>query len=228
MEWISKIKDVPLIKKYSQFGEESLLEFIFSKIGTTNKNFVDFGAGNGYHLSNTRLLSEQGWKGLMMDGNNRGNLDVKTEHITAENIIELFEKYDVPTEFDFLSIDIDGNDFWVLKTIMESKYSPRVILNEFNGCINEGECKIMKYNANHTWGHNDYYGASFESFKELLKGNKDKNVIGYTLVHQISTTNMLFIREDIVPQQDYNITYTKNQYHPHAPNGEWTNEWYWV
>ena len=228
MDWINKIKDVVLQKRYSQLGEEAIISYVFNHINTTNKYFVDFGAGDGFQLSNTRLLKESDWTGLMMDGDNKGNSEVKEEFITAENIISLFDKYNVPKEFDFLSIDIDGNDFWVLKAILESEYSPRLIINEFNGCIDEGLFKIMKYNENHTWGNNDYYGASFESFKELLKGNKDKNIMGYTLVHQIGTTNMVFIREDIVSQKDYNVTYRKAQYHPHSPNREWTNEWYWA
>ncbi len=227
LNWVKIIPSVPVRKIYAQFGEEYLFEYIFSNIGTSNNFLVDFGAGTlNSGLSNSRYLIEKGWKGLLMDGNpEEENELIKKEFITAENIVSLFDKYSVPKEFDLLSIDIDGNDFWVLKSILESDYSPRVIINEFNGCIEEGERKIMKYNPSHSWQNNDYYGASFESFKDLLKGDSENGIIGYTLVHQIATTNMIFIREDLVPQFDYGVSYIKNQYHAHAPNKEWIKDW---
>jgi hypothetical protein len=227
LDWVTQIPQLHTPKIYAQFGEEAIFDHIFSNIGTKENFVVDFGAGTlNSGLSNSRYLIEKGWNGLLMDGNpSEKNEIIKQEFITAENIVSLFDKYNVPKEFDLLSIDVDGNDFWILKSIMESEYSPRVIINEFNGCILEGEEKIMVYNPNHSWGENDYYGASFQSFKSLLRGNNELGIKGYTLVHQIATTNMIFIREDIVPQFNYGISYVRNQYHAHSPNREWTNTW---
>ena len=215
--WVQGIKNVPLNKMYAQFGEEAIFDYIFKHIGTINKYIVDFGAGTlNSGLSNSRYLIESGWSGLLMDGNPAEENDIiKKEFITAENIVSLFDKYKVPKEFDLLSIDIDGNDFWVLKSILESDYSPRVIINEFNGCLQEGVIQVMKYNPSHSWGENDYYGASFEAFKYLL------NQAGYTLVHQIATTNMIFIKSEIVGEQDFGVNYVRSQYHAHSPNREW-------
>lgn len=215
--WVYGINSVPLKKKYAQFGEENLFDYIFNNIGTENKFIVDFGAGTlNSGLSNSRYLIEKGWTGLLMDGNPKEqNEIIKQEFITAENIVSLLDKYEVPDNFDFLSIDIDGNDFWVLKTILESKYSPRLIVNEFNGCLPKGHLQVMKYNPMHSWGSNDYYGASFDAFKHLL------NQAGYTLVHQIATTNMFFIKTELVGVEDFGVNYTQTQYHPHAPNKEW-------
>jgi hypothetical protein len=216
-KWVYGIKDIPLNKMYAQFGEEAIFDYIFKHIGTNNKFIVDFGAGTlNSGLSNSRYLIESGWNGLLMDGNPaEENEIIKKEFITAENIVSLFDKYNVPKEFDMLSIDIDGNDFWVLKSILKSEYSPRVIINEFNGCLHEHLLQVMKYNPNHSWGENDYYGASFEAFKKLL------NQAGYTLVHQVATTNMIFIKSDIVGDKNLAVTYNKTQYHAHSPNREW-------
>jgi hypothetical protein len=137
------------------------------------------------------------------------------EFITKDNIIDLLHKYKVPVDFDLLSIDIDGNDFWVLQEILKSYYSPRVIINEFNGCIPKGESRSIAYNENHVWGHDDYYGASFDAFKKLFDEN------GYTLVHQIASTNMIAIRSDIVPDHDYKLVYDSVQYHAHSNNKNW-------
>lgn len=217
IDWVHQLPLLPVKKIYAQFGEEVYFDYIFSKIGTKNKFVVDFGAGTlNSGLSNSRYLLENGWNGLLMDGNpEEENHIIKREFITAENIVSLFDKYNVPEELDLLSIDIDGNDFWVLKSILESKYSPRVIINEFNGCLAEGYRQVMKYNPNHSWGNNDYYGASFEAFKHLL------NEAGYTLILQVATTNMIFVKSEYVNEKDYGINYIRNQYHAHSPNREW-------
>lgn len=202
---------------YSQYGEDGALSLIFSElgIGTTNKFLVDFGAGDGKWLSNSRLLLENEWSGLLMDGDNRGNPIVKKEFITAENICQLFSKYKVPKKFDLLSIDIDGNDLWVLKKILDGRYSPRVIIAEFNGTIGKWINKTIKYNPDHRWNNNDYYGVSFEALR--IFGIE----YSYTLIAQISCTNMIFVRSDIIEQGDYGIDYIPMQYHAHFPNGEW-------
>jgi hypothetical protein len=216
-DWVEHLRNIHTPKMYAQFGEEALFDWIYENIGTKSRFLVDFGAGTlSSGLSNSRYLIEKGWKGLLMDGNpDEENEIIKKEFITAENIVELFDKHQVPYEFDLLSIDIDGNDYWVLEKILESQYSPRVIINEFNGCIEEHVDKVMTYNPKHAWGENDYYGASFLAFKRLCKKH------GYTLVHQIATTNMIFIKEDDVPQFDYGVSYTRNQYHAHSQNREW-------
>lgn len=216
-DWVNGIKNIPLNKIYAQFGEEAIFDYIFKNIGTFNKYLVDFGAGTlNSGLSNSRYLLESGWSGLLMDGNPaEQNEIIKKEFITAENIVELFIKHNVPDVFDLLSIDIDGNDFWVLKSILKSSFKPRVIINEFNGCLEEGVLQVMKYNPYHTWGNNDYYGASFEAFKKLLSD------FDYTLVHQVATTNMIFIHSDYVGFEDFNVQYKRNQYHAHSPNREW-------
>jgi len=219
--WIQELKNIRLADAknsgiFSQFGEEPLYDFIFENIGVKNKFLVDFGAGGlGQSMSNSRYLLNKGWEGLLMDGEGDPNKDIKTEFITQENIIELFEKYKVPIEFDFLSIDIDGNDYWVLKKILE-KYSPRMICAEFNGTIDNEVSKTIKYNPTHNWGEDDYYGFSFKAGKKL--GEE----YDYSVVFQLHSTNMYFIRKDLIDwQQDFGVTYEKSQYHKHSKNREW-------
>jgi len=222
--WVYELPNIMLANKattqgiYSQFGEEHIYDFIFDNIGVTNMFLVDFGAGGlGSEMSNSRSLMERGWKGLRMDGEPDPDADIKQEFITQENILDLFKKYEVPEEFDFLSIDIDGNDYWVLRKIL-SVYSPRMICAEFNGTIQSGISKAMKYNPKHTWENNDYYGFSFEAGKKL--GHE----FYYAVVHQVNSTNMYFVRKDLLDwQDDFGVTYTPHQYHGHSPNREWVD-----
>lgn len=204
-------------KIYSQNGEDGIIEFIFSKIETTNKFSVEFGVGNGYECNTVYLLEKKGWTGLMMDYGSDQNiqwksvmkkawsnrklsfseniqkytkflkktlsrakrsssfhLDIKIEKVTAENIQHLFQKYNVPKNFDLLSIDIDYNDYWVWNAIVD--YHPRVVVIEYNSSIPPTESRVVPYDPDAKWDGTNYFGASLLALKNL--GSKK----GYTLV----------------------------------------------
>lgn len=188
---------------YSQNGEDGILKMIFSKIGTTNKYCVEFGAGNGWWFSNVYYFITKGWDSLQMDKGwvhspllkikKRRNIkaDVKNEFVTPENIEILFKKYNVPNEFDLLSIDIDSYDYWVWKAI--KNYSPRVIVIEYNVKIPITESKTMKYDSEHCNKSSDYFGASLLALYNL---GKEK---GYTLLGcESKGANAFFLRNDVI------------------------------
>jgi len=216
--WIAGLKDMPVQKKFSQKGEEFYIIYIFQHILPESKYFVDLGAGDGFTLSNTALIKHYGWNGLMMDADNKGNEEVKKEFITATNIIQLFEKYSVPEKFDLLSIDLDGNDYWVLDELL-GEYRPRLIVAEFNGTIPYGVDKVMEYNEAHVWNNDDYYGASLDAFKRLAKRHN------YTAIFCHDSLNVYFLADEELcnPQTDFNVSHETQQYHPHNPNGVWYN-----
>ena len=119
-------------KNATQFGQAGVLEKIFEIIGTTDKFFVEFGSeGTATGQGNSYYLRRFGFDGLLMDAGahvGKAIFDVKTEFINSKNIISLFIKYNVPKTFDFLSIDIDNNDWYVFKSILDWKlFRPRVI-----------------------------------------------------------------------------------------------------
>ena len=122
---------------FSQHGEDGLIQYLYSIIDPKQKYYVEFGASNGNSIENTRSLRvNHGWSGLLMEGDEElvkqsGGL-VNYEWITPENIMELFSKYNVPSDFDFLSIDIDSDDIYVFDAIDTKKYKPSVIIGEYN------------------------------------------------------------------------------------------------
>jgi hypothetical protein len=173
----------------SQNGEDGIIQYILSKIGTTNKFCVEFGIHA--HEGNTVHLRKSGWNCLWMDGGGDGNI-VKRERINAENINELFAKYSVPKEFDILSIDIDSNDYYVWKAI--TGYNPRMVIIEYNAKIPITESLSVAYDPNGVWKGDDYMGASLLAMFNLGKKK------GYTLVAcDTSGTNAFFVRNDLVP-----------------------------
>jgi hypothetical protein len=178
---------------HSQNGEDGILEIVFAKIGVTNRFCVEFGAESG-EVCNTRYLMEcKGWTGLRMDGGDHDHCfgTVYKEFVTAENINSLFRKYSVPQEFDLLSIDIDGNDYWVWRAI--EGYSPRVVIIEYNSSLPPGESKTIQYDPKFSWDGTNYYGASLLALAKL-GGAK-----GYTLIGCESRgVNAFFLRADLV------------------------------
>lgn len=175
----------------SQNGEDGIIEAIFATIGTTNRYFVEFGSGN-LSECNTRYPARRRWKGLWMDAqyvDRRGR--VHRERVTAENVQALFRMYRVPRAFDLLSIDIDGNDYWVWNAITD--YEPRVVVIEYNAAIPPTESKTIPYDPSYRWdGSTNYFGASLLALQRL--GDRK----GYALVGcDASGTNAFFVQQEL-------------------------------
>jgi hypothetical protein len=194
----------------SQWGQDGVIEKIFDVIGTTNKYFVEFGSsGNDSGMGNTAYLRRRGFDGLLMDGSERPynndvtdkKYDVKIEFISSSNINELFKKYNVPKEFDFLSIDIDGQDFHVWNKL--ENYSPRVVSIEMNYHIEPGKDRVMPLDDNWIWPGNEMSGSSVTALKRL--GNKK----GYALV-ATCMSDAIFVRNDLIFDKDNNSVLFKN------------------
>ena len=186
--------------QFSQNGEDGILAEIFRRIGTTDKFFVEFGIENGKECNCRRLLEADGWKGLWIDGSDEHVASAKEffngkpvtickHYISRENIKEIFAENNVPKEFDLLSIDIDGNDYWIWQELKE--YRPRVVAIEYNAAYLPEENWVMPYNPEHQFRNTAHFGASLRAYKEL--GEK----LGYKLVGCDSVgVNAFFVRED--------------------------------
>lgn len=192
-------------KVYSQHDEDGIIEEIFRRVGTTNRTFVEFGAGDG--LENCTLyLVLRGWSGAWIDGSavcyeliqrhlasviREGRLRVRHALITAENIEALFRELAVPAEPDFLSIDIDRNDYWVWRAIVA--WRPRVVAIEYNASFGPAVSCVVPYDPNAVWNLTNHFGASLKAL-EYLGAEK-----GYTLVGcNLTGVTAFFVRDDLV------------------------------
>lgn len=192
-------------KYYSQNGEDGVIEKIFQEIGTSTKYFVEIGVESGSEC-NTRYLRElKGWSGLMLDARYKNEqINLQHERITAENINQVFQKYYVPNEFDLLSIDIDCNDFYVLRAL-DQKYKPRVIIVEYNSWYGT-EDKLVPYNPNIWLDGTNYWGAGILPFYKLARKR------GYSLIYaENKGVNLFFVQDQIIDQIETKFIYTNHE-----------------
>ncbi len=209
-------------KSFSQFGEDGLITEIFTRIGTTNKYFVEFGVGNGLE-NNTCLQLVNNWSGLWIEGSSEssdfikrkfakylesGKLKLKNSFITKDNIESLFTEQNVPAEFDLLSIDIDGNDYHIWKAI--EKFSPRVFVVEYNASYGPPAANLVEYKHDFVWDGTNRFGASLKAF-ELLSTEKGYSLVGCDL----AGINAFFVRNDLL--KDYFQKPFTSEFHYEPP-----------
>ena len=131
-------------KYYSQYGEDQIIEGYFNQLGLSKGIFFEMGAGDGIEYSNTKLLTDKGWSGLLIEADtnifkklkknylNNKNITISNERCSKENSLnEIFNKNDIK-ELDLLSLDIDGIDLTVIKLLNFNKYRPKIIIIEYN------------------------------------------------------------------------------------------------
>jgi tetratricopeptide (TPR) repeat protein len=193
-------------RMHSQNGEDGILYEILRRVGVGPRFCVEFGAEDGHQGNTAYLIREEGWAGLLLEADEASyrrlaeryieRPDVRCVHaaVTAENIEDLLAAHGVPQDLDVLSIDIDGNDYWVWAAV--KAWRPRVVVIEYNASYPPPRRWVMAYNPTHRWDGTDYFGASLASLTAL--GVKK----GYRLVGTDSSgVNAFFVRTDCAGQQ---------------------------
>lgn len=193
---------------FSQWGEDGIIQYLITKTPIENKIFVEFGVGD-YTESNTRfLLQNNNWVGLVIDGSPdyaarikkdpiywRFNLKVECAFVDRENINNIITNAGISGDIGILSIDIDGNDYWVWQAIDCVK--PRIVICEYNSIYGPRAKVTIPYDRSfvRTKAHysNLYYGASLSALQALARTK------GYSLVGSNSAgNNAFFVRDDLI------------------------------
>jgi hypothetical protein len=215
-------------KIFSQNGEDGILLYIFSKIGTTHQNFVEIGAGDGQECNTANLSLNFGWHGLLVDAN-ANNFAHATEFyrerlrehadyvilahrmVTRENVNLLLREYGFSGIIDLLSIDIDGNDYWIWDAI--TSIAPRVVVIEYNAALGPEMSVAIKYAPEHDVASVPqgwlYYGASLMALVKLGVAK------GYKLVGcDRRGVNAFFVNNDIADDLLHPLS-PERAYFPH-------------
>lgn len=178
----------------SQCGEDGIIEKVLGVIRDNNKWCVEFGSWDGKKCSNTfNLISNKGFSAVLIEANPRRFKDMLTMFGANEKVFplnamvgfdqencldRLLEHTEIPTNFDFLSIDIDGNDYHVWEAVHD--YKPKVVIIEFNPTIPKQTEFIQPRDMRVT------QGSSLLSITKLAKSK------GYELV-AVTTANAIFV-----------------------------------
>jgi len=196
---------------YSQYGEDGILQRLIRAVQVPRKVFVEFGVED-YSEANTRfLLSNENWAGLVIDGSAanisriaadpvywRHNLKAVHAFVTRENINDLLRQNGLTGDIGLLSIDIDGNDYWVWEAIDAVK--PGIVVAEYNWRFGPERRVTVPYDAAFVRQRAHYsmvyYGASLAAL-EALGSRKGFDLVGCSS----AGNNAFFVRRELRPAE---------------------------
>jgi hypothetical protein len=202
---IASLHDVEF-KVFSQFGDDGIIQYLIHRLAPLPDLFIEFGVEN-YRESNTRfLLLNNNWRGAVLDGSQpcidqvqrdeiywRHALTAKCAWITRDNINDLIRNAGFSGEVGLLSIDIDGNDYWVWEKL--DAVAPVITIVEYNSIFGPDLAVTIPYDPNfarhkaHYSGQ--FWGASLSALAMLAKRK------GYSLIGCNSAgNNAYFVRNE--------------------------------
>ena len=192
----------------SQNEEDGITLALVKLAASPRRRFVELGAGsNG---GNTGFLAENcGWTGLMVDGSearaarlvrrfSRYGVRVACSWITRDNVNDLVRDHGLAGEVDLLSLDLDGNDYWVWRAL--DVCSPRIVILEFNAAFGPDRALTVQYDPAFDRGAfkdvtAHFYGASLTAFEQLGREKGYRLVVG-----EPRGANIYLLRNDVAPE----------------------------
>lgn len=173
---------------FSQHGEDGVLDRIASSLSDRmDFTFVELGADP--FEGNTLALRARGWEGVMFD--ERAGEGIIAARLTSENINAVLAQHMSPSPCGVLSVDLDGNDYWIVDAI--TYVAPAVIVVEYNAAF-DAEIKVATpYQEPRRWGGGCDYGASLNAWASLLS----RKWGGRLCYVESSASNAFFVRESL-------------------------------
>lgn len=171
-------------KVYSQNDEDGIIASIFERIKHAS-TFMEIGLTDGKEC-NTHFLLLNNWRGFWIEGDQKyvdkisadlnglvfpDKLKVLREFVTLQNIVSLYQsavEYFKVDQLDFFSIDIDGNDYYLVEQMLSEGCKPKVYCVEYNGKFPLPSRQKIAYRDNQVWDRTDYQGASLQYYLDLF------------------------------------------------------------
>ena len=161
---------------------------------------IDIGASTGIHSDPVYpFLIDKKYSGLCIEGNKakteilRSNtsFDIYDDFIYPHNVLDVFQRYNVPRTFDILKIDIDGYDLEVIRVIL-SKYNPKIIIAEINEKIPPPILFEVKYKEDYVWDESHFYGFSIQSAEALMSRHD------YAIIQIHDLSNIVCVKKEVL------------------------------
>lgn len=192
-------------KVFSQTDEDGIIYEIIRRIDVERGVFAEFGVGNGLE-NNTIFLASLGWKGFWaggealacalppppLDGGVRDFAFLR-EFVKKDNVLSIAKtalRFISETEVDVASLDLDGNDYYFVEELLSGGFLPKVFVVEYNAKFVPPVYWKIRYDPDHRWKGDDYFGASLMEFNDLFRK------YGYFLVccNPATGSNAFFVR----------------------------------
>ena len=197
-------------KVFSQWGEDGIIQYLSKAIELKHKTFIEFGVESFMEANCRFLLMKDNWSGFVIDASSsnisilknsyfywKHQIDALDAFVTKDNINDLLAKSCFGEDIGILSIDIDGNDYFILEAI--NVVRPRILICEYNAVFGGRKisipyepdfCRTRKHYSNLYWG------ASLSAITFLA------NRKGYSLVGTNSSgCNAFFVRDDLLNEK---------------------------
>jgi hypothetical protein len=187
--------------RYSNLDEESCIRKYLAQLGSAQGFCVDIAASDGVAMSNTFRLFQQSWKGLAVEYDPEKfarlartyvrfpDVQLAKCKVTPQNVLALLETCEVPRTFEFLNLDIDSYDYFVLEQMLQ-EFRPSLICAEINEKIPPPIKFTVLYRPDHAWAEDHFYGQSISQLHELCLR------FGYSLV-ELHYNNAFLIPEEL-------------------------------
>jgi hypothetical protein len=188
----------------SQNEEDGITLALLRAAGVKSRRFVEIGSGRSG--GNSAILAfDFGWSGLMVDASqgkiealrraltfNLGVTVVQTR-VTPAKFNGILKRYGYVGEVDFMSIDVDSVDYWLLDAL--TVCSPRVLVMEYNALFGPERAITLPAEGIPESAPKGYFGASLAAIERKAREK------GYRLVHCEDTgVNAFFLRDDVAPE----------------------------
>jgi hypothetical protein len=188
------------LRVFSQGGEDGAIDEILRRIGPGTRTFVEFGAETGIEANCVYLADVACWRGTFIEGDDENFRSLSAKYapnsrvtttkafVSAGNVEAVFERLEVPEDLDVLSIDVDGQDYWIWRAI--TRWRPRVVVIEYNGTLGDEPLVVPEGAA--PWDQTSYFGASLRALRQLAAEK------GYRFVYSdLCGSNAFFVRADL-------------------------------
>ena len=189
-------------KCFSQADEDGITLEIINRLNIDKGFYIEYGVGDGLE-NNTLVLATLGWKGFWVGGEdlafevtaNKEKFSYLKCWIDLKNIVDITNSHLIQLstkEVDLISIDLDGNDFYFVEELLKSGINPKVFIIEYNAKFPPPIKFKIDYDEKHRWSDDDYFGASLQSFDDLMRSHQ------YSLVccNYLTGSNAFYIKNN--------------------------------
>jgi hypothetical protein len=195
------------LRIFSNMEEDGIILWLIASLNIDRGNFIDIGANDSINSNCANLFFNFDWQGIFIDADKqllkigkhnytlfgktkKQNLKFIKSFLNTENVNDVINKNKQDDKIDFMSIDIDGNDYFIWEAL--SCVNPKIVLIENK--VEYGKYDIVipadKYFEPGNWG------ASPVSITKLAVQK------GYRLAAaNRKGFNMFFLRNDLLKNE---------------------------